>query len=98
MVASIHVKTRDEREFDAASYTYNKYDGTVILRFYNPESCDDIIDYVVGCDFGTFDIEAEYPGRKKEHHFVGYELANYVTEHKPAGTVLEFYLKKLEVV
>lgn len=97
-MADIHVITKDGQEIYADSYSFIRHDGMVILRFYNPESCDDMIEYAEGCDFGTFDITAEYPGRKKEHHFVGYELANCVTEYKSAGTVLEIYLRKLEVV
>lgn len=97
-MAEIHVITRDGQEIYADSYSFSRHDGTVILRFYNPESYDDIIKHVEGCDFGTFDMTAEYPGRKKECHFVGYELTDCVTEHKSAGTVLEMYLKKLEVM
>lgn len=93
----VAVTTRDGRELYADSYSYNRHDGLVVLRFFNPDSCDDVIDSAAGGDFGAFDLIAEYPGRKKEHHFVGYELANCLMEHKSSGSVLEMYLKKLEV-
>lgn len=98
-MADIRVKTKNGRELAADSYTYVRCDGTVILRFYNPASCDDVISSVENCDFGVFDLTAGYPGgHRRELRLAGYEAADCMVTHKPAGTMLEIYLRKREVV
>lgn len=95
----VNILCPEGRNFTVDSYTYTKYGGVIVLRIYNPKSYNDIVDYVEQCNFMSFDLVANYPGkREKKHHFVSYDLSNYFVCFKESGTVLEFYLNKLEVI
>lgn len=91
--------TGDKQKIAVDSYSHDRKGCGVVLRIYNPASSDEVIDMMEKCNFSSFDLIAEYPGgRRKDSHFVLYELAGCTVTHKSAGTVLEIYLKKLEVV
>lgn len=94
-MAEIRVIFNDEKEIIADSYMNSKFSEDLILKFFNPDSPDEIIDTIEKCDQSKFSLLAKYPNREKKIDFVNYyiKLTNIINVDE--GCILEIYFSKI---
>lgn len=84
----------DKKELSIDSYTYDKFSEQVILRIYNPDSCDGTIEFIEQCDSSKFSIIANYPNKTKKQRFIKYSMNLSFISYSEAGVVLEIHFNK----
>lgn len=93
-MTNIEVIFNDNQKLKINSYSYDKISDQLVIRIYNPESDDDIIDTILNSDYSKFDIIAEYPNKTKKLRFVNYYINLSISSLKLNGNVLEIYFRK----
>lgn len=93
-MVDIKVVFNDKKKVAIDSYTYDKFSEQVILRIYNPNSCDEIIEFTTQCDSSKFSVIAKYPNKIKQQRFINYSMNLSFISYSEAGVILEMYFNK----
>ena len=94
-MANVKVIFNDGKEVIADSYKWVSWSDLMILRFFNPEDPDKIVDFIESCDQSQFTMVIDFPNRKKKVDFVNYYINFSSVTNVSKGTILEVNFKKI---
>lgn len=92
---NVKVIFNDKKEIVADSYMLDKIDGHLALRFFNPDSWEEIVDFVDTCDQSRISLLINFPNREKRIDLDNYYMEINNTTNVKTGSILELHFKRL---
>lgn len=92
---NVKVIFNDKKEIVADSYMLDKIDGHLVLRFFNPDSWEEIVDFVDACDQSRISLLINFPNREKRIDLDNYYMEINNTTNVKTGSILELHFKRL---
>jgi hypothetical protein len=95
MEKKLKIIFNDNNEIEFDNYCIDRYNQSVDIMFENPESADDIIEYILSCDYSKFDFIANYSNKVRQHRFINYMLFYTNIKYTEYGPMLNVvFIKK----